>query len=170
MNLRDHITEYADFPKEGVLFRDIGPALREPSVLSYMADEFERHFHKNDVDVLAGIESRGFILSSILASRYGKGMIMIRKAGKIPGRTASVPYATEYGEDTMEVQTGIFKKGERVLICDDLLATGGTAKAAAGLVEGAGCSVAGFAFIIELTGLGGIRQIGGYDCRSLVRY
>ncbi len=170
MNLRDHIAEYKNFPKKGVLFRDFSPILRDPSAMSYIADEFEKHFHKKDIDVLAGVESRGFILSSILAARYSKGMVMVRKAGKIPGKTAKISYTIEYGKDTIEMQKEILKKGERVLICDDLLATGGTAKASAELVEGIGGIVAGFAFIIELTELDGIRHLDGYDCKSLVRY
>ncbi len=170
MNLEDHIAEYRDFPKKDVLFRDFSPALREPSAMSYIADEFERHFHKRDVDVLAGIESRGFILASILASRYNKGMVMIRKAGKLPGRTVKASYTIEYGRDTIEMQKDILKKGERVLICDDLLATGGTAKASAKLVEKIGGRVAGFAFIIELTELNGIRHLSEYNCRSLAKY
>lgn len=170
MNLEDYVAEYKNFPKRGIVFRDFGPILRNPSAMSYVADEFERHFHKGDVDVLAGIESRGLILASILATRYGKGMIMIRKAGKLPGRTTKASYDTEYGKDEMELKNDAVKKGERVLVCDDLLATGGTARASADLVEKAGGSVAGFAFIIELTELNGARRLEGYDCKSLVRY
>jgi len=170
MNLEDHVAEYKNFPKKGILFRDFSPILKHPSAISYMADEFEKHFHKRDIDVFAGIEARGFILASILASRYGKGMVMIRKAGKLPGKTAGISYTIEYGKDSIEMQKGALDGGERVLICDDLLATGGTAKAAAKLVEKIGGTVAGFAFIIEMTELGGTRHISEYNHKSLIKY
>lgn len=170
MNLKDYISEYQDFPKKGVLFRDFSPILREPAAVSYIADEFQRRFNTGDLDVFAGVESRGFILSSILAQRYGKPMIMIRKAGKIPGMTLSTSYDTEYGTDTMELRQGVLDRGQRVVVCDDLLATGGTAEAAARLVEDAGGLVVGFAFIIELTGLGGTSVLDRYRCESLVKY
>ena len=170
MNLKDHIAEYPDFPKKGILFRDFSPILREPQALSHIADEFGRHFNIKDIDVFAGIESRGFILASILAYRYKMGMIMIRKVGKLPGETARLSYTIEYGEDTIEIKKDAVRRNERVLVCDDLLATGGTAKASAELIEKVGGSVAGFAFIIELTELNGIKRLDGYDCISLVKY
>ncbi len=170
MNLEDYISEYKDFPKKGIIFRDFSPILKQPSAMSYMADEFEKYFHKKDIDVFAGIESRGFILANILATRYNKAMITIRKTGKLPGKTIKSSYTTEYGKDTIEIQKDIIKKGERVLICDDLLATGGTAKAAAKLIEKVDGTVTGFAFIIELTELEGRKQLDKYNCKSLVRY
>lgn len=170
MNLKDIIKEYQDFPKKGIIFRDFSPMLRDPSALSFIADEFASQFDPKDVDVFVGVESRGFILASILASRYNKGMVMIRKAGKLPGETAKIAYTIEYGEDVIEIQKDIIRDGERVVICDDLLATGGTAKATAELVEKAGGNIAGMAFIIELTDLGGIKKIDNYVCKSLVKY
>ncbi len=170
MNLREKIAEYPNFPKKGILFRDFSPILKDPSALSLIADEFSKHFHPKDVDLFAGIESRGFILASVLASRYNKGMIMIRKAGKLPGKTVKLSYTIEYGKDTLEIQKDIIKKGQRILICDDLLATGGTAKASAKLIEKVGGKISGFAFIIELTELNGIQGITKYDCKSLVKY
>jgi len=170
MNLREKITEYPNFPKKGILFRDFSPILKDPSALSLIADEFSKHFHPKDIDLFAGIESRGFILACVLASRYNKGMIMIRKAGKLPGKTAKLSYTIEYGNDTIEIQKDIIKKGQRILICDDLLATGGTAKASAKLIEKVGGKISGFAFIIELTELNGIKGISKYDCKSLVKY
>lgn len=169
MDIRDAISEYPDFPKKGILFRDFGPALQDPSVLSLIADEFYRHYHPGDFDLIAGIESRGFIIAALLAARYDRGMIMLRKAGKLPGKTASASYSLEYGKATLEAQRGSFDD-RRVLICDDLLATGGTAKAAAKLVEKAGGEVAGFAFVIELAELGGAAGISKYRSKSLVRY
>ncbi len=170
MNLREKIAEYPNFPKKGILFRDFSPILTDPSALSLIADEFSKHFHPKDFDLFAGIESRGFILASVLASRYNKGMIMIRKAGKLPGKTVKLSYTIEYGKDTLEIQKDIIKEGQRILICDDLLATGGTAKASAKLIEKIGGKISGFAFIIELTDLNGIKGISKYDCKSLVKY
>ncbi len=170
MNLKDKIADYPNFPKKGILFRDFSPILKDPSASDYVADEFSKHFHPKDIDVFAGIESRGFIIASILASRYNKGMIMIRKAGKLPGKTTKLSYTIEYGKDAIEIQKDAIKEGEKVLICDDLLATGGTAKASAKLIEKIGGKIAGFAFIIELVDLNGIKGISKYDCKSLVKY
>lgn len=170
MNLKDRIAEYPNFPKKGILFRDFSPILKDPSAMTTIADEFSRHFHPKNIDLFAGIESRGFILACVLAARYNKGMIMIRKAGKLPGKTTKISYTIEYGKDTIEIQKDIIKEGQRVLICDDLLATGGTAKASAKLIEKVGGRIVGFAFIIELTDLNGMNGISKYDCKSLVKY
>ena len=170
MKLEDKIAEYPNFPKKGILFRDFSPILKDPQALSYVIDEFARYFHPKDIDVFAGIESRGFLLACALAIRYNKGMIMIRKAGKLPGKTTKLSYTIEYGKDTIEIQNDIVEKNQRILICDDLLATGGTAKASAKLIEKVGGKVAGFAFIIELTELNGIKGISKYNCKSLVKY
>ena len=170
MNLKDKIADYQDFPKKGILFRDFSPILRDPSALSLVVDEFTKKFHPNDVDVFAGIESRGFILACALAQKYNKGMILLRKAGKLPGKTVKVSYSIEYGKAQMEIQKTALEKNERVFICDDLLATGGTAKAAAKLVEKLEANVVGFAFIIELTALKGIEKIKEYRTESLVEY
>ena len=144
MNLKDKITEYPNFPKKGILFRDFSPILKDPSSLSYIADEFSKHFHPKDVDVFAGIESRGFLLATILALKYNKGMIMIRKAGKLPGKTAKLAYTIEYGKDTIEIQKDVIEK--------------------------VGGDITGFAFIIELTDLNGIKGLSKYNCKSLVKY
>ncbi len=170
MNLKDKISEYPNFPKKGILFRDFSPILKDPSALSYIADEFTKFFHPKEIDLFAGIESRGFLLASILSVRYNKGMIMIRKAGKLPGKTTKLSYKIEYGKDTIEIQKDVIKEGQRILICDDLLATGGTAKASAKLIEKVGGKIIGFAFIIELTELEGIKGINKYKCKSLVKY
>lgn len=170
MNLKDKIAEIPDFPKKGILFRDISPLLRDPAALSLVMDEFSKIIHPNDVDVFAGIESRGFPLACALALRYNKGMIMIRKQGKLPGATHKVSYSIEYGTAVMEIQEGAVKKGQKVYICDDLLATGGTAKAAAKLVEKIGGKVSGFVFIVELTDLKGSKSIKDYKFNALVKY
>ncbi len=170
MNLKEKISEYPNFPKKGILFRDFSPILKDPSALSFIADEFTKIFHPKDVDLFAGVESRGFLLASILAIRYNKGMIMIRKAGKLPGKTTKLSYKIEYGKDTLEIQKDTIKDGQRIVICDDLLATGGTALASAKLIEKVGGKITGFAFIIELTELGGMKGISKYKFKSLVKY
>lgn len=170
MNLRERINEYPDFPKKGILFRDFSPILKDHSAMSYVLDEFAKHFHPKDFEILAGIESRGFLVACALALKFNKGMFMIRKKGRLPGKTAKVSYEIEYGRDVLEIQKNSLKKGQRVLICDDLLATGGTAKASANLIEKVGGKVAGFAFIIELTELNGVKKINRYNSKSLVKY
>ena len=170
MNLKDKIAEFPDFPKRGILFRDISPLLKDPEIISFIAEEFARLYNPNDVDLLAGIESRGFPLACALALKYKKGMIMIRKQGKLPGKTEKLSYNIEYGSATIEIQSNAVKSGQRVLICDDLLATGGTAKAAANLVEKIGGRITGFAFIVELSDLKGSELIKNYRYESLVKY
>jgi len=170
MNLKRIISEYPNFPKKGILFRDFSPILNDPAAMSFVVEEFSKQFHPVDVDVFVGIESRGFITASILAQKYNKGMVMLRKAGKLPGKTVKISYTIEYGKAVLEIQKNVLKKDERVVICDDLLATGGTANAAAKLVEKMGAEVAGFAFIIELTGLNGNKKLSNYKTVSLVQY
>ena len=170
MNLKKIISEYPNFPKKGILFRDFSPILNDPAAMSFVVEEFSKQFHPVDVDVFVGIESRGFITASILAQKYNKGMVMLRKAGKLPGKTVKISYTIEYGKAVLEIQKNMLKKDERVVICDDLLATGGTANAAAKLVEKIGAKVAGFTFIIELTGLNGNKKISNYKTVSLVQY
>ena len=170
MNLKDFIAEYPDFPKKGILFRDFSPILSDSSALEFVIEEFSKKFHPNDVDVFAGIESRGFILACALALKYNKGIVLLRKAGKLPGKTVKTSYTIEYGKAIMEVQKTAINEGQRVVICDDLLATGGTAKAAAKLVEKIDGVVVGFAFIIELLDLNGRNKIKDYRSESLVEY
>ena len=170
MNLKRRIAEYSNFPKKGILFRDFSPILGDPSAMSFVVEEFSKQFHPTDVDVFVGIESRGFIVASILAQKYSKGMVMLRKEGKLPGKTVKTSYTIEYGNAVLEIQKNVLKEGESVVICDDLLATGGTAMAAAKLVERIGAKVAGFAFIIELTELNGVKELNNYKTVSLVQY
>ena len=170
MNLKERIAEYTHFPKKGILFRDFSPILRDHAALSFVVEEFSKQYNPKDVDVFVGIESRGFIIACILAQKYNKGMVMLRKEGKLPGKTEKTSYTIEYGEAVMEIQKTALREGEQVVICDDLLATGGTAKAAAVLVEKVKAKVTGFAFIIELTELNGIKEINNYKTVSLVRY
>jgi len=170
MELKERISDYKDFPKTGILFRDFSPILKDPAALSFIVDEFSKKFHPNDVDIFAGIESRGFILACALAQKYNKGMVLLRKAGKLPGKTIKVSYTIEYGKAQIEIQKSALEKNERVVICDDLLATGGTAKAAANLIKKLNAVIVGFAFIIELTELNGIEKIKEYRTESLVKY
>jgi len=170
VELKDRISEYPNFPKKGILFRDFSPMLKDPSAMSVVVEEFSKYFHPKDVDVFVGIESRGFILASILAQKYNKGMVLLRKAGKLPGKTVKTSYTIEYGKSVLEIQKTALNEGERVVICDDLLATGGTANAAAKLVEKMKGKVTGFAFIIELSELDGVKKISKYKTVSLVQY
>jgi len=164
------VDEFPDFPKKGILFRDFGSILRDPQALHFAVDELSKRFPMEKIDAFAGIESRGFILACAMTLKHNKGMITIRKAGKLPGQTLKRSYSIEYGEDVMEIQRHAVQKGQNVLICDDLLATGGTAQAAAGLIEDAGGAVAGFAFFIELSDLGGAKRISAYNFESLIKY
>ncbi len=172
VNLREIIANYPDFPKEGILFRDINPVFKRNDALNYIVDEFYRIYNKAQVDLVAGIESRGFIIATALALRFGKGIVMIRKAGKLPGRTVKKSYDIEYGAAIMELQQDAIDKGNSILIADDLIATGGTAIAAAQMIEELGGKVAGFAFIIELSDLKGADRLRkmGYSVESLVTF
>lgn len=172
VNLRDIIANYPDFPKQGILFRDINPVFKRNDALNYIADEFYRIYSKSKVDMVAGIESRGFIIATALALRFGSGILMIRKAGKLPGRTLKKSYDIEYGTAIMEIQQNAIDKGNNILIADDLIATGGTAEAAAQLIKELGGNVVGFAFIIELSDLKGADRLRrmGYNVESLVTF
>ncbi|HET6807934.1 MAG TPA: adenine phosphoribosyltransferase [Nitrososphaera sp.] len=172
VNLREIITTYPDFPKQGILFRDINPVFKRNDALNYIADEFYRIYSKAKVDMVAGIESRGFIIATALALKFGKGIVMVRKAGKLPGRTLKKPYDIEYGTAIMELQQDALDKDNSILIADDLIATGGTAVAAAQMIKELGGKVAGFAFIIELSDLKGADRLRkmGYNVESLVTF
>ena len=172
LSLREIISDYADFPKPGILFRDINPVFRRYDALDYIANEFYRRFSGTKVDVVAGIESRGFVVATALALRFRTGMIMIRKAGKLPGTTTKRSYEIEYGDAVMEIQRDAVRKGQNVLVADDLIATGGTSVAASQLIEELGGKVSGFAFVIELEGLKGSTRLKkmGYSVESLVTY
>jgi adenine phosphoribosyltransferase len=171
-DLQDIVASYPDFPKPGILFRDINPVFKRNDALNHIAYEFYRIYGKAKVDAIAGIESRGFVVATALALKFGKGVVMIRKAGKLPGKTLKKSYDIEYGSAIMELQQNAIKKGENILIADDLIATGGTAVAAAQLIEEVGGKVAGFAFIIELSDLHGADRLRkmGYNVQSLVTY
>jgi adenine phosphoribosyltransferase len=172
LDLRDIIGNYPDFPKPGIMFRDINPVFRRNDALSYIANELHRSYGKTKIDAVAGIEARGFVIATALAMKLGTGVIMVRKAGKLPGNVLKKSYDIEYGSAIMELQKDALGKGKNILIADDLIATGGTAVAASQLIEEVGGKVVGFAFVIELTDLHGADRLRkmGYKVQSLVTY
>jgi adenine phosphoribosyltransferase len=168
--MRERIREIADFPREGVGFKDITPLLGDPAAFSSAVDAIVVSYGRGTIDKVVGIEARGFIVAAPVAYHFGAGFVPLRKPGKLPYETASETYELEYGTETLEVHVDAFTPGDRVLIVDDVLATGGTARAACELVERGGAKVTGLAFIIELGFLGGARRLEGYDWVSLLTY
>jgi adenine phosphoribosyltransferase len=164
------IREIPDFPKPGILFRDITTVLRDPAGLRASIDAIVGELRGMDFDVVAGPESRGFMVSMPAAYAHKSGIVPARKLGKLPGKTVSRGYQLEYGEEYIEMHADAFEPGARVVVVDDLLATGGTCKALFELIESMGGVVAGAVFLIELTELGGRDKLAGYDTRSIVRY
>ena len=168
--LRKVIRDIPDFPKPGIVFKDITPLLGDPAALSSAVDAIVVSFGRGTIDKVVGIEARGFIVAAPVAYHFGAGFVPLRKPGKLPYETMSTTYDLEYGSETLEVHTDAFAPGDRVLIVDDVLATGGTARAAVDLVERAGATVRGLAFVIELGFLGGASKIAGHDYVSLLEY
>ena len=168
--LRRIIRDVSDFPKPGILFKDITPILGEPDLLRETVAALAEPFRSEQVSKVLGIESRGFIFAPLLALELGTGFVPARKPGKLPWQTIRESYALEYGNDALEIHRDAFHPGERVLVVDDLLATGGTASAAARLVEKDGGTVAGAAFVIELEFLGGRQKLPIEKVHTLVRF
>jgi len=164
--LADGIRDIPGYPRPGILFKDITPLLATPGALEKVVDALAGGFGR--IDKVTGIEARGFILAAPVACRLGAGFVPVRKEGKLPAATYAQSYELEYGTATIEVHTDAFAPGERVLIVDDVLATGGTAEAAAALVRKAGAEVAGVSVLLELTALGGRAKLDGLTVRSLV--
>ena len=164
------IRDVPDFPEPGVVFKDITPVLADPIAFSTIIDLIVVHFGRGNVDKVVGIEARGFILGAPVAYHFGAGVVPVRKKGKLPHETIDEEYALEYGTASLEIHRDAFAPGERVLIVDDVLATGGTAKAAASLVERIGGKVCGIATLIELQFLHGRDKLEGYDLFTLIRY
>ncbi len=169
MDFRPYIREIPDFPKPGILFRDITPLLGNPEVFGFAIYEMWERWDEK-VNAIAALDARGFLFGAPLAREMRVPFIPIRKRGKLPFKTHSVSYDLEYGQDTVEMHIDACGPNSRVLIVDDLLATGGTAAAAAALVEQAGATVAGYAFMIELSDLGGRTKLGQRDIQSLTVY
>ena len=170
MNLEDFIRNVPNFPIEGIQFKDITTLSKNPGAFKESCDRLITHFNKKGINKVCAVEARGYVWGGVLAYQLGAGFVLIRKPGKLPAETVSEPYQLEYGTDTIEMHKDAIEKGEKVLLFDDLLATGGTAKAACNLIEKAGGVVAGIAFVIELTGsLHGRDKLVEYDTFSLVQ-
>lgn len=170
MNLKERIRDVPDFPKQGILFRDITTLLKDKEAFQRTIDMLGEPYKGQHVDQVVAIESRGFIFGSVLAYQLGTGFIPVRKPGKLPHHTEKVTYELEYGSDVLEIHKDALQKGQRVLIVDDLLATGGTAAAVAHLVERLQGHVVGFGFVIELSFLSGRDKLKGYNIHSLIQY
>lgn len=168
--IRATIRDVPDFPKPGILFKDITPVLNDATLFAEVIDAFAARYASMKIDRVAAMESRGFIFGAPLAARIGAGFVPLRKFGKLPHVTEAETFDLEYGTETLEIHTDAIRKGERVVIIDDLLATGGTASAAVKLVERTGGAVAELAFLVELAFLGGRRRIEGVPVFALIRY
>lgn len=168
--LKQGIRDIPNFPKEGIIFKDITPLLKNPALFKKAIDALCEHYKNKNINTVISIESRGFIFGSVIAYNLGASFVPVRKKGKLPHDTQAVTYELEYGQDTLEIHKDAVSAGDRVLIIDDLLATGGTIGAVVDLVENLGAEVAGIGFLIELTFLKGREKKKGYDIFSLIKY
>jgi adenine phosphoribosyltransferase len=168
--LKDHIRDIPDFPKEGIVFKDIMPLLADKKAFTYTIDAIAHQFDRDDIDKVLGIEARGFIVAAPLAYRFTAGLIPVRKPGKLPWKVEREEYDLEYGTDQLEIHKDAIEPGERILIVDDVLATGGTAAATARLTERCGGKVAGIATVMELGFLNGRDRLSEYEIFSLITY
>ena len=168
--LKKHIRSIKDFPKKGIMFRDITTLLKEPEAFNKALDELLSFTNQVKIDKVVGIESRGFIFGSLLAQKLDVGFILARKPGKLPAETESATYQLEYGEDKIEMHKDAINPGDKVLLHDDLLATGGTAEAVTKLIEKLGGEVVQISFLVELSFLNGRDKLDGYDIKSLIVY
>jgi adenine phosphoribosyltransferase len=170
INYQSLIREVPDFPKPGILFYDITTLLKNPAALQSLAEELTGRYRARNVSKVVGIESRGFIFAGILAARLGAGFVPVRKPGKLPADCFEVKYSLEYGSNSLAIHRDAIGIGERVLIVDDLLATGGTAQATVNLVRQLGGEIVGLDFLVELKGLNGRDKLAGYDIHSSITY
>lgn len=170
MNLKDTIRSIPDFPKPGIIFRDITTLLKDPLAYRQAIDEIAAGLDGKNIDIVVGPEARGYIVGAPLAYALGAGFVLARKPGKLPAETISHSYGLEYGQDMLQMHVDAIKPGQRVLLADDLLATGGTALAVCRLVEQLGGEVVAARFLIELTALGGREKLTQYDTHSLMSY
>ena len=167
--LAERVREVPDYPRPGIAFKDINPLLADHVAFAGAVDAIVAHHGRGTIDKVAGIEARGFLLAAPVAYHFGAGVVPLRKVGKLPGPTLSAAYALEYGEAVLEVQADAFAPGDRVLIVDDVLATGGTARAAANLITRAGGEVVGVSVLLELLFLDGRARLADLDVHALVR-
>ena len=170
MDLAKMIRNIPDFPVKGILFRDITTLIKAPDAFQEAIDALLDQYVDEDIDIVAAIESRGFIFGAPMAYELGAGFVPIRKPGKLPAEKVSASYTLEYGTNTLEVHKDAIQPGQRVLLVDDLIATGGSAKAASELIEKLGGKVVGIAFLIELTDLKGVEKLADYDVFSLIKF
>lgn len=168
--LKKLIRHVPDYPKPGILFYDITTLLKDGDGFRQAVDAVVAPYRARDIDVVVGIESRGFILGAAVADRLGVGFVPVRKPGKLPSQTVSASYELEYGADALEMHHDAVDSGERVLVVDDLLATGGTAQATVGLLKGSGANVVGLSFLIELEELNGRARLPGEDVSAVLQY
>ena len=170
IDLKKYIRSIPDWPKKGILFRDITPLLADHGALATATEALCADFHGAGIEYVAAVEARGFIFGAAVAEKLGAGFVPIRKKGKLPAKTESITYDLEYGTDTLQVHVDAIKNQARVLMVDDLLATGGTMASACKLIEKIGGQIAGIVFLIELTELAGREKLGGYKINTIVSY
>jgi adenine phosphoribosyltransferase len=170
IDLKKYIRSIPDWPKKGILFRDITPLLADMNAFTQAIDALCEGFDSDNIDYVAAVEARGFILGASVAEKLGAGFIPIRKKGKLPFETESITYHLEYGTDTLQVHIDALENGLRVLIVDDLVATGGTMSAACKLIEKIGGKVAGIALLIELSDLHGLKKLSGYNVHTVISF
>jgi len=170
IDLKKFIRQIPDWPKPGINFKDISPLLQNSDAFALAVQKLCLPFAGSQIDKIAGIDARGFIFASVCAHRLKKGFIMARKKDKLPPKVVSTKYALEYSENELEIQIDSVKQGENVLIIDDVLATGGTTKATAELIEKLGGNIVGYSFLIELTGLKGRKMLSKYKINSIIKY
>jgi adenine phosphoribosyltransferase len=170
MDLKDYIRNVKDFPKKGIMFRDITTLLKNPGSFNFTLEQLLGFTKNISINKVVGIESRGFIFGAVLANKLNCGFVPVRKPGKLPAEKESISYSLEYGEDTLEIHKDAIQKGDKVLIHDDLLATGGTMNAVCKLIERLGGEVVQLSFIVELSFLKGRDKLSKYDVRSIVVY
>lgn len=170
MDIKSLIRDIPDFPKPGIIYRDITTLLQSSEGLNYVIDHFSELFSEQEIDYVIGIESRGFIFGAPIAYKLDAGFVPVRKSGKLPAEIHSIEYELEYGSDTLEIHQDAIQPESRILIVDDLIATGGTAAATAELINKLGCELIGFAFIIELLALEGRAKLPDAPIQSMVKY
>ncbi len=169
-NLKEYIRDIPGFPKEGIIFHDITPLLQNAKAFEAAVDKMAKILDGKEIDYLVGIEARGFIFASALALKLGTGLVIVRKPGKLPYVTINATYNLEYGSDSLEIHRDAIHEGSKVVLIDDLLATGGTAEAAGDLIEQLGGEVLGYCFLVELTELGGGKKLEPHNVWSVLEY